>query len=153
VIAPGPIESWNAPVKAPRIGKVRQRMTPAERKEIQRKWRLANLDKVCEAQRKWRLANLDKVREAQRKWRLANLDKVRNYRLANLDAGREYHRKWRLANPDKERERVRKWRLANLDRVRELQRKWCLVQRYGPERGLKIMQLRELLKVLKRNAA
>lgn len=41
----------------------------AKRREINRKWRLANPDKVKAANRKWRSAHPDKVKEMTSRWR------------------------------------------------------------------------------------
>jgi hypothetical protein len=70
-----------------------------KRREYQRKWRAANLEKARERQRKWRAANLEKVREHQRKYqrkyqREYQREYQRKYRAANLEKAREYKRKY-----------------------------------------------------------
>ena len=74
-------------------------------KVCNRKYRLANPEKVKAADKKYRLANLEKVREKEKKWRLANLEKVR-----------ENEKKWKLANPEKVKENKKKYRLAMCDK-------------------------------------
>jgi len=51
------------------------------KREYQRKWRAANLEKVNEKERKWRAENPEKVREYQRKWNAENLKKANEQRL------------------------------------------------------------------------
>jgi hypothetical protein len=50
---------------------------PEKRKEIIRKWRAANREKIRETSQKWRAANPDKVRQSTRAYREANREKVR----------------------------------------------------------------------------
>ena len=60
--------------------------------------------KKRESNRKWREANLEKAREctreSMRKWREANLEKAR-------ERSKEWIRKWRKTNPEMDRERNR----------------------------------------------
>ncbi len=96
-------------------------------KEITRKWRAANPEKIRESLRKYRADNAEKVRESVRKWRADNPEKqreyLRKYRADNAEKIREYGRKWAAANTEKIREYDRTYRAENPEKMREYDRK------------------------------
>ena len=59
--------------------------TAAEKREYNRKWRMANLEKCRDGERKrsckWRAAHPKKARSKCRKWQEANPGKAREYRV------------------------------------------------------------------------
>jgi hypothetical protein len=86
----------------------------ARNREVARKLRAADPQKVREYQQKYqrarRAANLEKVRERER-------EAARKRRATDPEGYREYCRKWRAAN----RQKVREYERENKDRIRSQQ--------------------------------
>ena len=103
---------------------------PKKAREYQRKWRLANIEKVrkkhAEYMREYRATNGEHVREIDRERYKANPAKKNTqgtaYRNRNLDKvrakNREYNTGLRENDHAKVRETARVWRLENLDKDR-----------------------------------
>ena len=64
---------------------------PEERREYNRKWRLANPERCKEHNRKWRIAHADHVREYNREYRRLHGEQInkrrRDARKKNIPAG------------------------------------------------------------------
>lgn len=72
-----------------------------------------------ERNRRWRAAHLDKSRESSRKWAAANPEKAQKWSVLHPDKVRGMQCRWKAAHPEKVRARVCKWRAANLNSVRK----------------------------------
>ena len=70
-----------------------------------------------ESDRKYNMANKDKVKETHRKWRMKNKDRIKAYYLAHKEKLDERNRKWRRKNKKRKKELGRKYRKANPDKV------------------------------------
>lgn len=94
---------------------------------VRRRLCLISADKKREIDRLYRKANLEKVSEYKRRWTEANPEKVREYgrrhRQSNPDKALERGRRWRNANREAYRAQCRQWVAANIDKARERNRK------------------------------
>ena len=108
-------------------------MTPEEKK-IRRK----------EIQKRYREKNKDKIKEDMKTYRENNKDKVKTYRENNKDKLKEYAAKyyqekaetlknnsksWRDNNPEKALSRAKKWKEDNKDKVKEYSKEWRTLNR------------------------
>jgi hypothetical protein len=84
------------------------------RREIERKYKEKNRDKINKYRRDWRLANRDRLNERRRARRAEPEYHARE---------RERRRQERAAHPEKYRERTRKWRAENPEKYREMYRR------------------------------
>ncbi|WP_438854847.1 hypothetical protein [Agromyces sp. M3QZ16-3] len=97
-------------------------------REVKRRWREANLDRVHEQSRAWKAAHPERVRELNRRWREEHIDRSRQQ---NRDSARRAAaRKRREAETRrKARERSKRWREEHPERVRTYQRQWVEANR------------------------
>lgn len=79
-------------------------------------------------QKKYRLANKDKIAENRRAWLKANPDKVASYaeKFNELHPGRraEYQRRYQEANPEKVAAAIRLWSSKNAERISQTSKAW-----------------------------
>lgn len=73
------------------------------KREVNRRYRAAHLEKEQERMRKWRKENPEKRREQDRRYREAHPEKDQEWRAAHPERAREYLREWREDNPEKTR--------------------------------------------------
>lgn|GEM_PF-1639731 len=97
-------------------------------RELKRRWREANLDRVHEQSRAWKAAHPERVRELNRRWREANLDRSRQQ---NRDSARRTaaRRRREAETRRKARERAKRWREEHPERVRAYQQRWVEANR------------------------
>ncbi len=93
-------------------------ITPEERVEQHKQWRLENKDKI----KQWRLEHKDELAEQHKQWRLENKDKLaeqhKQWRLEHKDELAEYKKIYRELYKDKIAEQQRKWRENNKDIIK-----------------------------------
>lgn len=98
--------------------------------ENDRRYRLANAEKVKARKKKYIEENREKVKDGYDRWKKNNLDKKkdadRRWAAANKDKAYKNHKKWRdvQSNAEKVAENNKKWREENPERAKEYARLW-----------------------------
>jgi 5-methylcytosine-specific restriction endonuclease McrA len=91
-------------------------------KEIDRRWRKANPDKVKEKLKIYWKANPEKKRKKQKKYAARHPEimkaKRKRWSVLNQDKVRENERRYKKKYPEKVKERLRKWRRKNAERLK-----------------------------------
>jgi len=82
-------------------------MTPEERKEYMREYRLKNKER-----------DKEKIKEQQRVFRLKNKEKLnekrRLYSIKNNEKCKEYHKEYRQTDKDKKRQIITRWKVRGV---------------------------------------
>jgi hypothetical protein len=89
-----------------------------------RKYYLANRDRIKAQQKKYEKANRARINERSRRWYAANLDTARETnrrsRRKNYEREKEKNKRWIKAHPEVSRAQTKKWQRNNPDRVRAM---------------------------------
>tara|TARA_R110002153_G_scaffold35771_1_gene106155 strand:+ start:382 stop:810 length:429 start_codon:yes stop_codon:yes gene_type:complete len=82
-------------------------MTPEERKEYNRQYKLKNKDKMKEYNKEYKLQNKDKLLEYKKEYKLQNKDKLSEYQ-------KEYNKEYRKTDICKKSNRISQWKKNGL---------------------------------------
>jgi hypothetical protein len=127
------------------MGKKYSEMTEEEkqrRRDIQKKYRLKNPEKVKERKKKWRNNNIVKAKEISKKSKLRNQEKLKEYRREYYQKNKESRiaksKEWMLNNrekrnlarrqryqkiKEKQKERSKQWRLNNPEKRNDYEKR------------------------------
>lgn len=94
-------------------------MTPEEKKEYQKQWRLNNQAKI----KAYRLLNKDKLKEKRKVYISINKDKIKiymkQYRLSNKEKSTEYNKQYHIKNREKINVKANNYNLINKDKIKK----------------------------------
>jgi len=116
---------------------------PEQKREADKRYRVANREKRNESMKTWYRANREKTKEKRNAIYAAN----KAWRAANPERVRAVHRAWRVTNAEKVLAVHRAWRAANAERVKAVRRAWIVA---NPE---KVSEHRKTRRALEHSAS
>lgn len=94
--------------------------------EYQKKWEIANKDRMRVYRRKWAIKNREKRRIQQKKWAIKNKDKVLISRKKHNSSNKrkEYNKRWVKNNKEKIKKALKKYRES--DKGKNYKKNWLI---------------------------